>query len=81
MQKEQRKQGPRSVSDYIQFGTSQVGSVVKDPPANARALDAQLCLTLCDSMDCSPLSSSVHGVLQARILEWPLQETQVKSLG
>ena len=81
MQKEQRKQGPRSVSDYIQFGTSQVGSVVKDPPANARALDAQLCLTLCDSMDCSPLSSSVHGVLQVRIVEWPLQETQVQSLG
>ena len=25
---------------------------------------------LCDSMDCSPPSSSVHGILQARILEW-----------
>ena len=33
-------------------------------------LDAQLCLTLCDPMDCSPPSSSVHGILQARILEW-----------
>ena len=31
---------------------------------------AQLCLTLCDPMDCSPLGSSVHGILQARILEW-----------
>ena len=30
---------------------------------------AQLCLTLCDSMDCSPPGSSVHGILQARILE------------
>ena len=30
----------------------------------------QLCLTLWDSMDCSPLSSSVHGILQARVLEW-----------
>ena len=30
----------------------------------------QSCLTLCDPMDCSPLSSSVHGILQARILEW-----------
>ena len=29
-----------------------------------------LCLTLCDAMDCSPLGSSVHGILQARILEW-----------
>ena len=30
----------------------------------------QLSLTLCDPMDCSPLASSVHGILQARILEW-----------
>ena len=30
----------------------------------------QLCPTLCDSMDCSLLGSSVHGILQARILEW-----------
>ena len=31
---------------------------------------AQLYLTLCDPMDCSPPGSSVHGILQARILEW-----------
>ena len=30
----------------------------------------QSCLTLCDPMDCSPLGSSVHGILQARIMEW-----------
>ena len=30
----------------------------------------QLCLTLCDPMDCSPPGSSVHGILRARILEW-----------
>ena len=30
----------------------------------------ELCLTLCDPMDYSPPGSSVHGVLQARILEW-----------
>ena len=28
------------------------------------------CLTLCDPMTCSPPGSSVHGILQARILEW-----------
>ena len=28
------------------------------------------CLTVCDPMDCSPLGSSVHGIFQARILEW-----------
>ena len=31
---------------------------------------AQLYPTLCDPMDCSPPGSSVHGILQARILEW-----------
>ena len=30
----------------------------------------QLCLTLCDHMDCSLPGSSVHGIFQARILEW-----------
>ena len=31
---------------------------------------AQLCPALCNPMNCSPLGSSVHGILQARILEW-----------
>ena len=35
-----------------------------------RANSLQLCLTLCDPVDCSPPGSSVHGILQARILEW-----------
>ena len=30
---------------------------------------AQLCLALCDPMDCSPPASSVHGISQVRILE------------
>ena len=30
----------------------------------------QLCLTLCDPLNCSPPDSCVHGILQARILEW-----------
>ena len=30
----------------------------------------QSCLTLCDPVDCNPPGSSVHGILQARILEW-----------
>ena len=33
-------------------------------------LSLQLCSTLCDPVDCSPLGSSVHGISQARILEW-----------
>ena len=30
----------------------------------------QSCLTLCDPIDCSPPGSFIHGILQARILEW-----------
>ena len=48
--------------------------------------------TLCDSMDCRPPGSSVHGILQARILEWgamlsskesfqPRDQTQVSCIG
>ena len=33
-------------------------------------LVAQSCPTLCDPMGCSPPSSSAHGILQARVLEW-----------
>ena len=31
---------------------------------------AQSCPTFCDPMDCSPPGSSVHGIFQARVLEW-----------
>ena len=34
------------------------------------AKSLQLCPTLCNPVDCSPLGFSVHGILQARILEW-----------
>ena len=33
-------------------------------------LVAQLYLTLCDPMDCGPPGSSVHGPLQAKVLDW-----------
>ena len=33
-------------------------------------MHAQSYLTLCDPMDCDPPGSSVHGISQARILEW-----------
>ena len=35
-----------------------------------KMLVAQLCLTLCDPMDCSPSSSSVHETFLARRVEW-----------
>ena len=33
-------------------------------------LISQSCSTLCDSKDCNPPGASLHGVLQARILQW-----------
>ena len=53
----------------------------KDPEAKPRAacfllgravlcVVAQSCLTLCNTEDCSPPGSSVHGILQAGILVW-----------
>ena len=34
------------------------------------AKSLQLCPTLCDPIDCRPPGSSVHGILQTRIVEW-----------
>ena len=53
---------------------------------------AQSCLTLCDPVDCSLPGSSIHGILQARILEWvtisfsrgssrPRDQTRVSHIG
>ena len=47
-------------------------SVEKEPlmAADSSGGVAQLCLTLCDPMDCSPLGFSLHGISQMRKLEW-----------
>ena len=43
---------------------------------------AQSCLTLSDPMDCSPPGSSVHGIFQARVLEWvAIAFSMMNSLG
>ena len=48
------------------------GPVIMQPEIRvaAAAKSLQLCPTLCDPMDCSPLGFSVHGILQGRTLEW-----------
>ena len=46
---------------YISLLVGVVCMCVKSP---------QFCLTLCGPMDCSPSRSSVHGIFQARVLEW-----------
>jgi len=42
----------------------------QDPLVQHVVLVTQLCLTLCNPMDCIQLGSSVHGILQPRILDW-----------
>ena len=67
---------PRNPNKCVQFSSVQFSSVT------------QSCPTLCNVMDCSLPGSSVHGTLQARILEWvaipssrgssqPMNQTQV----
>ena len=71
-----------SLSNCLHFGLQVSASDVKTHPYGNDLLScvrsniyccclvAKSCLTLCDPMDCSLPSSSVHGILQARILEW-----------
>ena len=40
------------------------------PKKESESEVAQLCLTLCDPVDCSLSGSSIHGIFQARVLEW-----------
>ena len=41
-----------------------------DSESESESEVAQSCLTLCDPMDCSRPGSSIHGIFQARVLEW-----------
>ena len=59
----QRKWG-NSLPCSVGWGRHNVNTV------GAGSVSCQSCPTLCDLMDCSPPGSFVHGILQARILEW-----------
>jgi len=56
------------LSMFLYEWTSEYSRECEHAAAAAKSL--QLCPTLCDPMDCSPPGSSVHGILQARTLEW-----------
>ena len=47
-----------------------VSAALWPPACVLRCSVAQSCPTPCDSIDCSPPGSSVHGILQVRTLEW-----------
>ena len=76
----------REVSSHFQGHTALIGQVCMTPTFvlltvcyvaclcflihSVCLLVTQLCLTLCHPTDCSPPGFSVHGILQARLLEW-----------
>ena len=55
-------------SKGMKYSTSGIGW--PKPSHNVPTEATQLCPTLCDRMDCSLSGSSVHGIFQARVLEW-----------
>ena len=54
----------RQPSGFISLGMSSPAQRRKESEVT------QLCPTLCNLMDCSPPGSSIHGIFQARVLEW-----------
>ena len=78
-----RKQSTELANDHLRLISGGKNSRVKlsletmlqhfnthDHVKKVKVLVAQSCLTLCDPTDGSSPGSSVHGILQARILEW-----------
>ena len=60
----------RPVTDTVRTAKIESELTVKFTPISGwKMFIAQLCLTLCNSKDCSPSGSSVHGMFEARILE------------
>ena len=59
-----------SISSFVQWG--EWSSCFMSFSQSVSCSATQSCPTFCDTMDCSPPSSSVHGISQARILEWLL---------
>ena len=64
---------------YMNFSTIQMKAVEGDYFPQW-VIVTQSCPTLCDPMDCTLPGSSVHGILQARILEWPAISFSIISL-
>ena len=62
--REGTRRSVRQPSGSISFGMSSPAQRKKESEV------AQLCPTLRDLMDCNPPGSSVHGIFQARVLEW-----------
>ena len=61
--------GQSFTATYLYFLLVTISLVPVDK-VNCSCLVAKLCPTLCNHKDCSLPGSSIHGILQARILEW-----------
>ena len=57
-------------NNAIYVGLYSVNAYLTILTAAAAAKSLQSCPTLYDPMDCSPPGSSIHGIFQARVLEW-----------
>ena len=55
-------------SPWVPDTAHQTMKAVRTSTTDVKGLVIQVCLTPCDHMDCSLPGSSVHGILQARIL-------------
>ena len=62
-------EGQGSLESYCPWGQKDLDTIEQLTWSNLRVV-TQSYLTLCDPMDCSLPGSSVHWILQARILEW-----------
>ena len=74
--------GSPSGSPSLGFSRQEHWSGPPFPPPMRESEIAQSCLTLSDPMDCSLPGSSVHGIFQARVLEWvAIAFSRLQSMG